>query len=333
MQNKIEKRINLFSKKGVLSQKGYGFFDCFNYNREQVKQKSRLKEWEFYQVSNSEFLLQITYGHVSYMTNVSFTLLEFATNVRHNVSVMLPLTYGRTKLNFSADEEHTIDYRNKNVRLSIKNEKEKRYVSFSSFGEQKVNVKLTLSNKGDAMCIATPFDKCGEFYCNYKKCFEITSSKITVGEKNFNVTKDTLALVDSGRGVWPYKHSWVWGCGGGLLGGGDVLCYNFGYGFGDTCCATENMLFLNGQGEKLEHVLCDMDTTDYTKRYAVTDKKGSVNLIFTPAYDNFTQTKLLFVNNQCHQVFGRFDGSVVVKGEKREVKDMWGFIEHAQNQW
>ncbi len=41
-----------------------------------------------------------------------------------------------------------------------------------------------------------------------------------------------------------------------------------------------------------------------------------------------------FVDNKCHQVFGKFSGTAVLDdGREIEVKDMVAFAEHAVNQW
>jgi hypothetical protein len=57
-------------------------------------------------------------------------------------------------------------------------------------------------------------------------------------------------------------------------------------------------------------------------------------MTFTPIYDRYTETKLLFVNNHCHQIFGKFSGKAVLDdGTVIEVKDLVAFAEHAVNRW
>ena len=59
-----------------------------------------------------------------------------------------------------------------------------------------------------------------------------------------------------------------------------------------------------------------------------------VSLTMTPSWDRTTKTKLLFIDNECHQVFGRFDGFAVLDdGTKLEVRELFAFAEHAVNNW
>ncbi|MNP68447.1 hypothetical protein D3C76_1644040 [compost metagenome] len=66
----------------------------------------------------------------------------------------------------------------------------------------------------------------------------------------------------------------------------------------------------------------------------VTSDDGRFEMEFTPIYDQQTATKLLFVDNKCHQLFGTFTGKAVLDdGQVIEVKNMVAFIEHAVNNW
>ena len=54
----------------------------------------------------------------------------------------------------------------------------------------------------------------------------------------------------------------------------------------------------------------------------------------TPTFDRTTQTKVLFIDNCCHQVFGRFDGTAVLDdGTRLAVQGLPAFAEHAVNNW
>jgi len=48
----------------------------------------------------------------------------------------------------------------------------------------------------------------------------------------------------------------------------------------------------------------------------------------------FTETKMLFVHNKCHQVFGKFNGKAILDdGNVINVKDMVAFTEYVANLW
>jgi len=56
--------------------------------------------------------------------------------------------------------------------------------------------------------------------------------------------------------------------------------------------------------------------------------------VLTPRYDRDTVTKLLVVDNRCHQMFGTFTGSFLSEnGGRVSFENVPGFAEHAVNHW
>jgi hypothetical protein len=57
-------------------------------------------------------------------------------------------------------------------------------------------------------------------------------------------------------------------------------------------------------------------------------------LTLTPCYDRTTRTKLLFIDNVCHQMFGTFSGTAVLDdGTVLHIDNVTAFAEHAVNNW
>jgi len=71
----------LLDKQGVLTQCGYSKKPLLAYRRGDIKAPPwRIKEWDFYQVSNDDYCVQFTIGHASYagMLTVTFFALMAA---------------------------------------------------------------------------------------------------------------------------------------------------------------------------------------------------------------------------------------------------------------
>lgn len=334
MQIRTEEKTNLLDQNGSLTAPSYGTQDVFVYNKDKIAApKISLKEWEFYQISNREFCLQLTYGHTSYAGNVNISLIEFNGGKRHDVSVMKFFPgKGAFQLDFSPNSPHELAYNDKSLDFSIQTAEKWRHLKATSVGKVSCDVDLTMSNLGDSMCIATPFDD-KRFYYNLKKNFLDLSGKIIVDGKEFAITDDTFALVDSGRGCWPYRHEWYWGSMSCHLDM-HTLGFNIGWGFGDTSKATENMLFYDGIAHKLDKVSAILDKSDYMKPWKFTSNDGRFELDFVPTYDNFTETNFLVMHNRCHQVFGNYSGLVTLdNGETIKLEKVHGFCENAKNRW
>lgn len=332
MQIRTEERMPLLNAKGGLTRPSYATFDAFNYDNTQIKNKFGFKEWEFYQISNTKFCMQLTYGHTSYAGNVGVSLIDFDNKSRHDITFTKFFQAKNFNLNYRPNVNHKLSWWDEKFAFSIETTEEYRRIKCESARETTCDIDLIMSNKGDAMCIATPM-KSYKFYYNYKKNFLSLSGKINVGGNEYELDENTFALLDSGRGVWPYRHSWYWGSATTNIDG-HIVGFNIGWGFGKTENATENMLFIDGKCHKLQNVSATLDQHDYMKPWRFYSDDGRFEMTFTPFYDNFTETDFVVMHNRCHQVFGYYNGTAVMDdGTRVNLVNVNGFCEHAVNRW
>lgn len=339
MQHRIVTPGNVLGEDGGLLQKGYSTQGVLSFNRDAIRAKPwRIKEWDFYQVSNDDYCLQLTIGHVSYAGDVSFKLFEFKTGKKYEFSQMLVLPFKRLNMPASADSGD-LTYETKNLFMQFQVfEGGRRLIcrtSGSKFPSVEVDIMLSQPDK-TSIVMATPFDEDNKFfYYNHKiNCMPAAGFvKVEGAEYRFE-PESAFGLVDWGRGVWPFHHVWYWGSGSGWIDG-KRFGFNIGYGFGNTSAATENMLFYDGTAHKLSHVSFDLaGSGGYMAKKTFTSDDGRFEMEFTPIYDRYTEVKMLFVDNRCHQIFGTFNGKAVLDdGKVIEVKDLVAFTEHAVNHW
>ncbi|ASS64786.1 MULTISPECIES: DUF2804 domain-containing protein [unclassified Paenibacillus] len=339
MQNRILAPGPVLTDNGTLAQRGYSTEAVLDFNRNRIKAPPwRIKEWDFYQVSNDDYCLQMTIGHVSYAGDVSVKLFEYATGKRYDYSVMLLLPFGRLNMPPSADAGD-LAYRKKGMFLSFQpGESERRLTCRWEGGRQPpLEIDVTLSQRDrNSIVMATPFDERETFfYYNHKISCMPASGFARIGEQEYRFEPDSsFGLLDWGRGVWPFSHEWFWGSGSGHAAG-KRFGFNIGFGFGNTAAATENMLFYDGKAHKLGRVDFDLaGSGGYLAPKKFTSDDGRFEMDFVPVYDRCTETKLLKIHTSCHQIFGRFSGCAVLDdGERIEVKDLMAFAEHAVNRW
>jgi hypothetical protein len=114
---------------------------------------------------------------------------------------------------------------------------------------------------------------------------------------------------------------------------GKMFGFNLGTGFGNTSKATENILFYDGACHKIGHVRFTLGE-EYMHPWHLHDDEGRLDLTLTPCYDRTTRTKLLFIDNVCHQMFGTFSGTAVLDdGTVLHIDNVTAFAEHAVNNW
>ncbi|NLP47717.1 MAG: DUF2804 domain-containing protein [Clostridiales bacterium] len=337
IQHEITSPTPLLDSEGNLREPGYARQMHFKFNREQVVAKPfGLKEWDFYQIGLGKWLLQLVIGHVSYMANYSATLLSLESGERHEFRRLQPFVMRNLPMPLDPNEPHELRMSGRNYLMEFVTEPERRTLRLVSGKKSSpVDIEIILPHipRDEAMVIATPFDKPGQFYLNCKEHFYGVTGHVRLGGKEVLATGQETALLDWGRGVWPFHQEWFWGCGSGFVNGGR-FGFNIGWGFGDLSKASENMFFWEGKAYKLGHLKVERDPKNYMAPWHFVSDDGLFDMTMTPIFDNDTKTKVLFVDNRCHQVFGNFKGwAKLPDGQVIKVENLLAFCEHAVNNW
>ena len=330
----------LLDSKGNLNEAGYHTSLIKTYHRNMVKAKGmRIKEWDYYYVGNDHVGVALTVADNSYMWLTSATLFDFDQAKELSWSKMGWFPNGNLNLPETSTQGDVV-FKKKNFSFEFRIENGKRYLKafIKSFNDQKdLSVDLVLEKTiKNSMVIATPFEKPKHFYYNQKINLLKASGKVQFGEQNLDF-KDSYGVLDWGRGVWTYKNTWYWSSMSGVYQN-HKIGFNLGYGFGDTKNASENMFFYDDEVIKLDDVLFDIPMKDgkedYLKPWNFTSKDGRINLVFEPILDRHSNSNVLVISSNQHQVFGKFSGSIQVNPKRKiEFKNMMGFAEKVMNKW
>lgn len=322
----------VLDRHGVITP-GYSERSVLTYRRGDIKAPFyRIKEWDFYQVSDGEKCLQFTYGHASYAGQVGVMLFDFKKGeMIADINKLLALPFGSLRLPENAEADSDVRYDKGNIHLRFQVEGAVRRLTFSA---PEFEADVTLERKNPySLVINIPFDEYRTaFYYNHKiNCMTARGRAVYRG-KEYRFGEDAFGLLDWGRGVWPFHNEWYWSNGTGVVNG-KIFGFNLGTGFGNTSRATENMLFYDDGFSKLGPVRFELGA-DYMQPWRLRDEEGRLDLTLTPSYDRTTRTKALFVDNCCHQMFGAFSGRAVLDdGTALEIDGLPAFAEHAVNNW
>lgn len=335
-KNMTEKRFTLPGP--VLDEKGspipgWATSGILQYNRKAIQAPFyRIKEWDWYQVSDDSKALQFTYGHASYAGQVGVMFFDFEKGEPiYTKDIIIPLPFGRMHLEASAEEDGTLEYNKKDMLLRFEKKGDDRYL-FCKCPNFEAEVSMTRQNP-HALVINVPFKENPKaFYYNHKISCMRTMGRVVTGGKEYVFDANAWGLLDWGRGVWPFHNEWYWSSASGYLGG-EVFGFNLGCGFGDTRAATENCVFYKQGIHKLGAVRFELGK-NYDDPWRLVDTEGRLDITLHPVYDRETAIKLLWVNNNTHQMFGKFGGYVILDdGSKLDVENITGFAEHAVNNW
>lgn len=333
MTNKLLTASDLLGLDGLPQSFGYAHKPIINNNYENIRRKFRYKEWDFYQISNPNWTLQLTFGHISYAGALNAVLFNYK-GERYEATLPLVLPMEGLRLPKSADAACTLSKSTSNFRMTVEVAKVSRRITVQAktkSGQCDIDITLTYPDAAEGILVVTPFSKPYEYYHNYKQCCMAADGYAAFGGKKVLFSKtDSFGLIDWGRGILPFRHTWWWGNGSTVIDG-NYLGFNIGV-FGDTSFATENTLFYNHKAHKLGQITYKRG--DYLQPWLFTSDDKRFEMTFTPIFDNHTKIKLLWVNNSCHQVFGSFSGTAVLDdGSIITVQNMLAFVEEANNRW
>ena len=144
------------------------------------------------------------------------------------------------------------------------------------------------------------------------------------------------AVLDHGRGRWPYDISWNWGAGSGISGG-RTIGIQVGGKWTEGTGSTENAVYLDGRLYKIhEELRWEYDIAQWRRPWRLSG--GGLAASFTPFYDKVTRTNLGVVSASTDQCFGYWSGTFAptgtgTGGEPVRFDGVLGWAEEVHNRW
>ncbi|HWR22139.1 MAG TPA: DUF2804 domain-containing protein [Feifaniaceae bacterium] len=337
MQHEIMAEGPLLDRAGNLKEPGWSKRMLLQYDRKAVKKSAwRIKEWDYYIVSDGKHGAAFTVADNGYMGLLSASVLDFTRPWEHTDSIMEAFPFGKYRMPaISKSGDVEVSKNGCSVRFLNRGTERRIVCTYRQFYENRtLDADITLHTpETESIVIATPFYKPRHFYYNQKINCMPASGHVRLGELEFGFSKeDAFGTLDWGRGVWTCDNTWYWGSGNGTVDG-KPFGFNIGYGFGDTREATENAILYDHKLHKLEHVTFHIPE-DYLGPWTFSSSDGRFEMAFTPILDRAARTNAVVIETDQHQVFGRFSGRAVLDdGTELNIKDLLGFAEKVRNRY
>jgi len=344
MEHRIIEKSPLLGNDGRLVQKGYATAPLLEYNPEALQlsrlpfvNRLRLKEWDYYGVWSGERFFSITISHIGYAGLIFAYVIDFKNGRIIEKGHIVPLGRGvelpRTSLAGDAVFEHN------GLRVAFFRQPEGRHIElrwpdYSDGQTLEADLHIEHEPGRDSIVMSTPMqDRC--FYYNEKIPAMPVSGRVSLpgffADENFD---NSLAVLDWGRGVWPYKSYWNWASAFSRLPDGRKFALNMGCGFGDLSYATENCFFIDGRLHKIGPLSFDYESGSYLKPWRFSDAEGRLKLTMQPIFERVAKSNLLLINSEVHQVFGRYEGTVEnADGQRIEISGLTGWAEEHKARW
>lgn len=197
-----------------------------------------------------------------------------------------------------------------------------------------VELEIPLPEGHESLGLVVPWGP-RRFQYTVKDLGRPVSGRLRLPSGEFTVDEaDSFAILDHGRGKWPYSARWNWAAGcdrsrSGRLGTALQLGGKWTEGTGTT----ENALFHEGRLHKIgEELRWSYDRSAWTRPWRIEGPRVEVD--FHPFHEKVSRTRLGVVAAETHQCFGHFTGRAQTDdGAWIDLDGLTGWAEEARNRW
>lgn len=295
----------------------------------------RKKKWNYWCVFGRDALFSATISNLDYATVCFVYYLDYETKAFNEKTIIRPFD---TKTHMPENVQETVEVTHKDMHLSfIENNKETLIkVSANDFHGEYLEADIAVSYPDDldTLNVVVPWSETRFQFTAKHHCLP-AKGRFTVGEKTYTFHPETdFAVLDYGRGIWPYESTWNWGIASGKQHG-DIIGLNLGGKWTDGTGSTENAVILNGTLHKIsEELNFSFDRDDYMKDWLVTSPSGNVELTFTPFFERVAKTDLKIIRSEVHQMVGHYNGAIKLDdGKTITFNNFLGCIEDHYAKW
>ncbi len=346
-QVQITEKTKLLDESGFVAKPGYCVRNLYEYNRDAITaSKLRVKEWDYYQISNGQYLIQMVIANISIGAAGFITVIDMKTGKRIVSTNLDVWTVDKLQLPRNGDQPYFLENRRgKYFDMKFDVSETCRHLTFDGVAlvpagkKFTADLKLEIMPNLESITIVTPFANGNRnrnhFFLTQKQNSMPVSGYITIGRSRIDFSpENTFAVLDWGRGVWDYDINWVWGNGTTRLPDGKLFGFELTWGFGDDSNATETCIFYDGKAHKIGRVKLDYEPGNLMMPWKFTEENGRFEMTMTPFYDNKIQAMFGVAGSVCHQVHGKWDGTATLDdGTVLEIHNMDAFCEHVHNRW
>ncbi|MDF2846460.1 MAG: hypothetical protein K0R97_442 [Oerskovia sp.] len=294
-------------------------------HRANLRGWGRTKRWEYWGVMTPTHVVGIVSSSIDYAGVHGLYVLDRATGEETVTDVVVPLARGVVMPGRSGTGR--VEARAKDLAIVIEQRPEATRLRAASH-DVSLDLTVPLPPGHESLGVVVPWSD-RLFQYTVKDVARPVHGALTVRGTRHDVSADdSFAVLDHGRGRWPYAMTWNWAAGSGHGRG-----IQLGGGWTDGTGSTENALLVDGRIHKIGAAL-DW-TYDRTDRLAPWRISGDgVEAVFTPFHERVARTELLVLGSETHQCFGTWSGHARTdEGVWVDLEGLVGWAEEARQRW
>jgi hypothetical protein len=339
--NEITKQVNLCLPNGRLNPDAIGW----SKKPYQISNLSgsffRKKLWNYWCITGSDGMFSLTISDIDYAGMIFAYYLDYATGEFQELGEIIPLSKG---LKMPNQPHESIEFENENLKIHFQvmgNGKDILLnLDWYKFHGKRLKANFTVStpDSHESLNVVVPWSEKKFQYTAKQFCLPV-SGEYSLSDGNVTTTKafsvdSSFACLDYGRGVWPYKSTWNWGCFSGRVES-DIIGLTIGGKWTDGTGISENGFLINGKLTKIqEPVEWNYDPKNFKSEWKMKSKVSDIlEVSFQPFYERTAISNLGIIYSEVHQCFGRYSG-VIRSGHKNyKFENLVGWAEEHKARW
>jgi len=286
----------------------------------------RKKRWDYWCFVNDETFFAITLANVDYFGLAVVTFLDLETHTLVEKVGVVPLGLGVHLPDAPQGGGIAIDAMGLHVRV-----RERANATHLEVDSRvlRASVVVDRAPKHESLNVLVPFSD---------RRFQFTSKQFALPAHGDLEVKGRerdfrgFGCLDFGRGIWPYRTEWNWGCAAGVQGE-RTIGFNLGGRWTDGTGTTENGMLVDGRLHKIgDEMAFRYDRHDLRRPWTLVSPR--VDLRFAPIYERHARLELGLLGAELHWCLGRYSGTIIDDvGTRVAIDSMLGWAEEVRARW
>lgn len=198
-------------------------------------------------------------------------------------------------------------------------------------GDASFDVTVTRPADHDCLAVVVPWSARRFQYTVKDVALPATGTVTVEGVTHAIPAGESWAVLDHGRGRWPYDVAWNWGAGSGVSDG-RTIGIQVGGRWTDGTGSTENGVLVDGRMHKIsEDLRWEYDIARPLSPWRI--HGGGLDATFVPFHDKVTRTNLGVISARTDQCFGWWSGRFADDEVDVSFEGVAGWAEDVHNRW
>ena len=294
-----------------------------------LRGRGRNKRWEYWNVFTPTHILALTVSSIDYAAVHDVWVYDRRTgDIRTKNATLIPARGVEVPPSLDGGPARA---RARDLRIDIEPDAARTRLRATIPGAS-FDVTVHRPDGHECLAVVVPFRNPARFQYTVKDLALPASGTVVVDGVTHEVPAGrSWAVLDHGRGRWPYDVRWNWGAGSGISGG-RVLGLQVGGKWTDGTGVTENGVVVDGRLHKIHDELrWEYDLDDWRGPWRVSG--GGLDATLEPFFPKRSGTQLGVVSSRTLQCFGTWSGTFRTDAVDVAFDGIEGWAEDVHNRW